>query len=416
MPPVTTKVVLAGAGQAHAQPADHRRPGRRLPPARRRDGVARPRRRRRAGRDPGAAAAGATRLARDGRRPSGRSLHGRAGRTTTSWPGRWPWPTGRADVRIVKHIPAGAGLGGGSSDAAAVLAWAGIHDLEPGRLDRRRRAVLPGRGPGAGARHRRARRTAPVRGTRPSRCSRRRSAARRPPSTERWDELGGPHDGGEEPVNDLETGRAVGRAPAGRVARPARRRHRRRHPGWRGAARPGSSKGRSPATADWSLAPRRPAAAAVRRRQPDGVGEPAPVLDVELLGAGLGRDAGRGERLGARPRRPATAAASCAAGRTQCAPARTGGSGRRRRPAPGGARSRAAPTRPWAGAGTPSAARGRPPWPSPSRRPSPTGCRRRPSPGPAARRSPASRCTITSIRPMRGTSSSRSHSNGVATL
>lgn len=48
-----------------------------------------------------------------------------------------PW-----HVRLVKNVPHGAGLGGGSSDAACVLS--ALNELEHGGLSRRRLAELAG--------------------------------------------------------------------------------------------------------------------------------------------------------------------------------------------------------------------------------------------------------------------------------
>ncbi len=58
------------------------------------------------------------------------SARRRAARARTWSPGPWAWSAGRPRGAVAKHIPAGAGLGGGSADAAAVLRWAGCDDLE----------------------------------------------------------------------------------------------------------------------------------------------------------------------------------------------------------------------------------------------------------------------------------------------
>ena len=123
-------VPLARPGQAHRSSADHRRPRRRLPPDRRRDGHPRPGRHR-ADRAAGDglevvdATTGQGLDVGDGDDNLVRRALGLAGR-------RAPACGSRSGSRP------GAGLGGGSADAAAVLRWAGV--------DRPRRRP-PGSGP-----------------------------------------------------------------------------------------------------------------------------------------------------------------------------------------------------------------------------------------------------------------------------
>ena len=112
----------------------------------------------------------------------------RAHRTSTSRPAA-AWAAGRP-----MRPPCCAGPGARDVDLAAVVLGADIP------------FCLGGRPAGARARHRRARRPAPVRGRQELHPgASRRSGARPRPCTAAWDELGGPE--GREGANDLENPR-----------------------------------------------------------------------------------------------------------------------------------------------------------------------------------------------------------------
>ncbi len=134
-----------GPGETDAIAADHGSARRRLPRAGRRDGHPRPGRR--AAHHPGGRWHHGGRPCAAGVPSDERNLVARALVAV----GR------RAAVRITKRIPPGGGLGGGSADAAAVLRWAGVTDLDRRRRARIRCPLLPGRRTGPGGGDRRAR-------------------------------------------------------------------------------------------------------------------------------------------------------------------------------------------------------------------------------------------------------------------
>ena len=167
------------------------RPRRRLPPDRRRDGDARPGRRRSTFADGDGL---------DGRRARARPASPTGDDNLVRRALRAVGPHGRT-CALDKRIPAGGGLGGGSADAAAVLRWAGCDDLDVAAA---LGADVPFCLVGGRAR---------VRGIgevleplpledRDVHAARPAASACRPPAVYRaWDELGGPR--GDGP-NDLE--------------------------------------------------------------------------------------------------------------------------------------------------------------------------------------------------------------------